>query len=298
MQKIILFLFFISFSGALVGQEIDSNDMPDIFYDDNIEINKLFETFITSQELLINKPFVNFSVGASKSFLPTKLDVKNLPRTNNFIFEYGFLRLDTNTLFPKMINYSSEYLYLETNTNTFGFVRKSSSDLYDNQFNFGVGMRSGLGYQIGNDKELYLLHSSAFLWSYFDYDSYSPSKFFLSFDDNYKFGWRSAAGLELRLNKYLLLGLSYEHNNLYSGFEFDKWSGSWLVDNILQRWIDVLDPILIKEVGYNYPLLKFIYKNTVSIVLSEFRNNTQYYPFNSDYSLLQRKFNLNFKLIF
>ena len=298
MKKIIILIIIISnFSSEVICQNILSLEDDNIFEEDKTSISELFHTFLTSQELLITKPFINFSTGFSDSFLPAKLHMDNMPRTNNFTFEYGFLLLDTNSIFPQIIDYSSQFAYIESNTNKYGFFKRNKLDLYDNQFNFGVGLRSGLGYQT-DAYELYLLHTSSFLWGYFDYDVYEASSFFNAFDNRYKFGWRGSAGLEFRFTKHLLLGFSYEHSNIYSGFEFLPWAGSWLVDNILQRWIDLLDPVFIKEIGYSYPLLKFLYKNTVSIVMSEIRNIKQYYPFNSDYSLLHRKLSINLKLFF
>lgn len=272
------------------------------------KISQLFEIFIKSQEKLVNSPMIAFSVGTSQNKLPTNMQSKKLGITNSFSLEYGFVRLDSADIFTKLLQYSSEYAFIELNTNKFGILYDVIDDLYDNEFAFGVGMRTGMGYSFSNSKNIncYLLHSSAFSWTYFDYANYemlafnNPKmlSFFNAFDENYKFGWKGAATISITSGANLNIDLSYEHNNIFSGFEFSKWGGSWLIDNILQRWIDILDPVFIEELQYNYPLFKFIYKNAVSIILSEFRHKQQYYPFRSSYSLLQRRGVLQIRLIF
>ncbi len=271
-------------------------------YTDKITFGRLFHTFIDSQEHLISHPMISFGTGISQNNLPNRLNINSLHATNDFSFEYGFARIDSALSLQNIFAYSSELAYIESNTNKFGFFKKDANDVYDNEFSFGVGLRSGLGYKMNAanklPKELYLLHSSSFLWSYFDYTGYNPQPFFQTYDDNYKFGWKGAAVVEARFGKNFFLDFEYEHNNIYSGFEFWQWTGSWLVDNILQRWIDFFDPVFIDKLGYSYPFLKFVYKNSISIILSEIRMSKQYFPFNSDYSLLQRRFNIRLRLIF
>ncbi len=288
--------------------EKENKDTVDIY--ENIwqkpTTTQLFEIFLTSQEKLINNPMIAFSIGISQNKLPFSMQLESLGTTNSFSLEYGFTRLDSVEKKPKILEYSSEYAFIELNTNKFEVLNKSKKKLYDNEFGFGVGMRTGLGYSTSGNLNFYLLHSSAFLWTYFDYANYDSlsnlsnkaERFFDRFDDEYKFGWKGAATISTQISKNLYIDISYEHNNIFSGFEFVTWSKSWILDNILQRWIDLLDPIFIEELKYSYPIFKFVYKNAISIVLSEFRHRRQYYPFKSDFSLLQRKGILHFRLIF
>ena len=311
--EFVLFLFLVyNYSKVYSYDIIEDNSVEEVssYNNSNNIMMRLADIFLFGQEKLVNHPFVNLDLGYCNSYLPKKIQIlesdnvvnniskNNISKTNSLNVEYGFIRLDTNEFYENLTAYSSEFAYIEFNTNKyFLFDNKLKNNLYDNEFSFGVGRRTGMSQNILN-RELYFLHTGAFLWTYFDYDGYMENKFFRAFDENYKFGFRTIASAELRLSKYCILGTGYEQDNVYSGFEFGKWFGSWLIDNVLQRWIDFYEPVLVKEIGNVYPLLSFLYKSTVSFALSEIRKNKQYYPFNSDYSLLQRKLNINIKLVF
>ena len=278
------------------------------YENDEIQFAPLFETFLTSQNNLINHTMISFSTGISFNILPENIIVNSnnmntnkLSNLQSFAFEYGFVRFDSAFKYDRLRAYSSEFAFIENNTNKFGIYKKAMSTIYDNEFSFGVGLRSGFGIKSNEYQffELYLLHSSAFNWTNFDYAQYENSKFFTDFDNNTKFGFRGAASAELRLSKNLFLDLEYEHINIFSNMEYGKWFGSWTIDFIIQRWIDIFDPIFINRLeGYKYPFIKFFYKNSVAIILSELRNLQQFYPFKSDYSLLQRKLIFKIKFIF
>lgn len=285
-------------------QNLDTNpifyEKTDYIENEKIRFDRLFETFLTSQKNLINHTMISFSTGGSFNILPETMNANNLTNLQSFGFEYGFVRFDSVFRQNKLRAYSSEFAYIESNTNKFGIYRKAVNSIYDNQFSFGFGLRSGFGLKVSKNNfyELYLLHSSAFSWTHFDYAEYQNSNFFVNFDNNTKFGFKGTASAELRLSRSLFLDLEYEHNNIFSEMEYGKWFGSWTIDFVLQRWIDVFDPIFADKLGYQYPFIKFFYKNSIAIILSEIRNLHQFYPFKSDYSLLQRKLIFKMKFIF
>ena len=264
-----------------------------------IDWGKLFEIFLHNQNKLVNRTMLSVSTGVTVNDLPSKLNL-SLPHTQLFNIEYGFVRIDSAFGFDRLRSYSSEFAFIEDNTNVFGLFKRDAEALYVNLFSFGAGLRSGYGTKLSetSDLELYLLHSTAFTWTTFDYSNDPPNSFFDSYNKNYKFGTKGIASLSCKITKRLYLDLGYEHNNIYSGMEYGKWFGSWFIDLFLQRWIDILDPIFVQNFGYAYPFIRFFYKNSISIISSEIRNLQQFYPFASDYSLLERRFVLKFKFIF
>jgi hypothetical protein len=287
----------------LTPQQLDSitlmADEDELYANEHINWHRLFDVFINSQNKLINHTMVNLNVGISSPSLPDKLNMEPLPTSNYFNFEYGFVRLDSAYRYNRLRSYSGEFAFIEQNTNDYG-VFSSKNKVYANHFLWGAGLRSGYGTRLFDDSEmeLYWLHSSAFVWTYSDYDQYSEHPFFEAFDQEYKFGNRGAATIEYRVNNCFLIDLTYEHTNYYSGMEYGKWIGTWFIDFALQRWIDLLDPLFIKDLGYTYPFVKFFYKNAISIILSEARLIKQYFPFKSDYSLLDRRLGVGIRFIF
>ena len=283
-----------------------NNNLKDYFEDNKVSFNRLFDSFLKSQENLVNHTMISFGTGLSLNVLPEKSNLNDILTNNQpFTFEYGFVRLDSAFRTKDLRAYSSEFVYIENNSNKFSFLTKTNRNIYDNQFSFGIGLRSGFGWKLPNiNWELFLLHSSAFNWTHFDYDEYgnlkdeSQSNFFNNFDEQTKFAFRGATSVELRSFKNLIFDLEYEHNNIYSEMEYGKWIGSWAIDFVLQRWIDLFDPIFVETLGQSYPFVKFFYKNSIAIILSEMRNSKQFYPFASNYSLLQRRFIFRLKFIF
>ena len=293
-KSIFCFLFFLFF---LSSNFIFANE--EYFKNERINWGKLFETFLYSQEKLVNQPMLSLSSGITVNSLPQKINL-SLPNTQLLNLEYGFVRIDSAFRLDKLRVYSSEFVFIENNSNVFGLFKRTPESLYVNNFSFGVGLCSGLGTKLSetSDLELYWLHSTAFTWTNFDYASYSPHSFFNTFDNNYKFGTKGIASVEGKMSKNLFVVLGYEHNNIYSGMEYGKWLGTWFIDLVLQRWIDILDPIFIENIGYAYPFVRFFYKNSISIILSEIRNLQQFYPFSSDYSLLERRLIFKLKFVF
>lgn len=265
-------------------------------YARKIKWDRLFDTFIKSQDKLINHNFIAASYGLANNVLPSITNTE-LPYTNSFALEYGFVRVDSNYN-DNIKYYSSEFAFIEDNTNKIGPITHSA--LYNNDFSWGLGLRSGFSNFIDADSsDLFLLHSTAFMWSYMDYDGYNnTNNFFKKYDNQYKFGMRSVASVNWKWTNGLIFTFEYEHNNLYSQMEYGKWVGAWTIDFFLQRWIDLLDPIFIDELNEAYPFVRFFYKNAIAIIFSEIRKQQQFFPFSSDYSLLQRKFNLKLTYIF
>lgn len=272
----------------------------DEYENEKIDVQKLFETFLNSQNKLVNHTVISFNTGISMNNLPDRLGEITLPVTQPITFEYGFVRIDSIFRLKNLRSYSSEYAFIENNSNDFSLFHQKDGQTYNNNFGFGVGLRSGYGTKLSNKNELtlYWLHSTAFVWTYFDYAMNPQNIFFNTFDEQYKFGNKGSATLSLKFTKNCFVNLEYEHNNMYSGMDYWKWGGSWFIDLILQRGFDLLDPVFVKDIGYAYPFVKFFYKNAISILLSEIRNTKQFYPFNSDYSLLERRLILKLKFIF
>jgi hypothetical protein len=255
--------------------------------------------FVSNEQKLTNHPMLAATAGVSFNALPQKVGVQSLPTTNFFNLNYGFVRLDSAFRDERMRYYASEFIFIEENTNNFGLFNNDEK-MYSNNFNFGGGLNSGYGLRVSNDSdaELYFLHSAAFIWSYLDYDQYVPNDFFTKYDRQYKFGEQGTATISYRVNDFWFMDLEYSHTNFYSGMDYWKWLGSWGVDLVLQKWIDVMSPLFVKRFGSAYPIIHFCYKNAISIIMSEIRALKQFYPFDSDYSLLERRIGLKFKFIF
>ena len=274
-------------------------DESDYYIDNEINWNKLFDILLYSQNKLVNHPMISISTGLSLPNLSDRVSSASLPTNNFFNIEYGFVRYDNPYRLKSINDFSSEFAFMEYNTNEYGLFNAKGNSGIQNIFSFGIGLRSGLGISLfNNNNQIYGLHSTAFTWSNFYYDNFPDDKHFQIFHKNWKFGNKGIATVGYRFNTNINLDLEYEHINIYSGMEYGKWIGSWFFDLVLQRWIDILDPLFIEQMGETYPLIKFLYKNSIAIILSEARAIKQFYPFNSDYSLLDRRIGVKLKFVF
>ena len=274
-------------------------DESDYFIENKINWNKLFDIFLYSQKKLINHPMISFNAGLSFQDVSDRVLASSLPFNNFFNLEYGFVRYDAPYKVRELNEYSSEFVFIEYNSNNYGFLETNENELTQNLFSFGMGLRSGLGVSLfDNINQIYGLHTTAFTWSVFNYDAYTDDKYFNTFHKNWKFGNKGTATIEYRFNDNVNLNLEYDHINVYSGMEYGKWIGSWFFDLLLQRWIDILDPLFVEQMGLTYSVIKFLYKNSIAAILSEARKMKQFYPFNSDYSLLQRRIGIRIKFVF
>jgi hypothetical protein len=300
LYTIILLLLFniVLFSQSEYNDSTYFIDDSDYYINNKINWNKLFDFFLYSQNKLINHPMISVGGGLSFPNVSERILSNPLPLGNFLNLEYGFVRYDSSYPLKDLREYSSEFIFIEDNTNSYGLFDTKENELYQNIFSFGLGLCSGFGISLfDNTHQLYGLHSTAFIWSYFDYDVYPDAAYFNTYQ-NWKFGNKGTATIEYRFNDNINVDLEYEHINMYSGMKYGEWVGSWFIDLLLQRWIDILDPLFIDKIGYSYPIIKFLYKNSIATILSEARKIKQFYPFNSDYSLLERRIAIRLKFIF
>ena len=290
---------YLSHSQLYQSTALETNTTPPATINEKEKINwnDLYEFFFYSQKKLISQPMLSIEYGLSNFSLPTRIYPNSLPISNYFKLEYGFARIDSFLQLYNLRGYSSEFVFIEDNTNAYGLINTGEKNIYSNIFSFGFGLRSGYGIDLFQT-ELYGLHTTAFIWSYYDYASYEPNDFFRAYDDNWKFGNKGETSIEYRFSKNAIVSMNYMHINMYSDMEYWKWLGSWGIDILLQRWIDFFDPIFIDYFGYTYPVLKFFYKNAISIIFTEARGLKQFSPFNSDYSLIDRRLGVELKFIF
>ncbi len=261
------------------------------------------DNFYGKPSYVESRPVIKFNFGLdnpSTNKLPNIVDFKN---TYSFNFHYGFLRIDDEIEeLPGIFKHSSEYTYLENISSTFKNFDNPSIGTNTDTWGFGFGLEDGFGIKSGNER-LYLLHSSGFSWTHIDFDIAdieNDERFAVlkPFDERLKSGMFYSGGLRYEFIERFAIDLKYRKNLIQSDFIFEDWFYSWLFDNITQRWIDYFEPDFIEIFGENYIWMKFIYKNALSFLIYQMRENNAHYPFNGENTFYYDSFKLGLVFYF
>lgn len=250
-----------------------------------------------------NKPLIKFNFGLDNpatNNLPGIVDFKN---TYSFNFHYGFIRLDDEIeSLPGIFKHSSEYTFLENISSTFKNFDNPSIGTNTDTWGFGFGLEDGFGIKSGNER-LYLLHSTGFSWTHIDFDitdiENDPRFTVLKpYDERIKSGMFYSGGLRYEFIERFAIDMKYRKNIIQSDFIFKEWFYSYLFDNITQRWIDYFEPDFIEIFGKNYIWMKFIYKNALSFLMYQMRENNAHYPFKGKSAFYYDSFKIGFIVYF
>lgn len=248
-----------------------------------ITVKDLFTNFFIDETKPENLTTLRFSYGLTsidpKFFLPEKMASAYTSQ-----IDYGFTRIRDYEKYPSIFAHSSEFAFFGNISSHLKPKSIAKDGFTVDAWRFGFGIRNGMGYNFSNAK-LFLSHLGAIAWTRTDFENLSQIKqnqdIQLKFDEKMKFGTVYSGGVELSLFSFLNIAVDYEHAIVLKNYTATSLIGSWMIDNILQRWIDFIDPILMREFKENYPLIKWFYKNSISIMLYEIRSRSGGFPFES-----------------
>lgn len=259
------------------------------------------DNFYSKPAHVQNQTFLSFETGFSQPSIIGLNPNTTFIHTYNLDLRYGFIRINEKTGIPNVFKHQSEFTYVSNISADFKKLNISSNGLYSDGWRFGFGLQDGFGYDFINNKKLYLNHLSSISWLRVDVggspDDSSDSLYIKRFDEKFKFGSTYSGGIRYQLYSIFNLEIGYEHAIYFSDFDFAPWFGSWMVDLVLQRSPELYEPDLIKYFHSYYPLVKFVYKNFISYVLSEFRRTNQYFPFKSEKSFNYDCFKVGISLV-
>ncbi len=263
-------------------------------------VRDLLTHFFIDEDKLENLVTLRFYYGPINTDLGL-LGKDGIATSYNARIDYGFSRIKEYRTYPDLFSHSSEFAFISNISSHLKPQFISKDGLTMDVWRFGFGIRNGMGFNYENNRKLFLTHASSIAWTRIDFEVISQENRDatkqLIFDEITKFGTVYSGGIDYRLADFLNISAEYEHSLVFENFTYSGYLGAWMTDNILQRWIDFLDPIFIKEFGNNYPTMKWFYKNAVSILLSEIRSQRGTFPFGSHPALSFRGFNISLTLL-
>ncbi len=296
MKPAIPILLLILLISPVAGLKADDRDSTKSGFD------RFLERLYSNRKFIKNHPTLEFTYQpGSPSFPEGKLN-SGLANTYTGDLVYGFTRFDDRLPMRDIFTYASEYVFLR-NVNAqfkpdFWELKGISTDAWK----FGGGLSTGYGYQLGNHK-LILYHAGAFIWSRIDVDlltvhNHQDIKIMERYDEDYRFGTYWSGGVKFQVSGPFYIRTGYEHTIVFPRHMFWKFTGSWLLENVSQRWIDFFEDDFMEVHGRNFPWVIFLIKNGISYAWYELRRHNMNWPFDTAKPLSYNSFQIGATFIF
>lgn len=215
---------------------------------------------------------------------------------------YGFTRIEDNIEPEGIFDHAQEYIFLSTITTHLKLKEVMPNGIILDSWRFGFGRRDGLGYKFGKNSRLFLSHTGSFAFSRIDFQSLADKQqeqnYIERFDEDFRFGTIYRADVDLQLFPIIHISFGYEHSIVHPDYQFWPWAGSIVYDVLTQRWVDVFEPYFLKKFGENWPWMRFVAQNIISLITYEFRRYQQSWPVPSEKPITFETFNIGFTFIF
>lgn len=244
-------------------------------------LSELLDIYFNINDTLKNKYYVKISYG------PVNFSFNNDFKEKFSIsycskLHYGFFRKKYYDN-PKILSHSSEYISIENNSSHFKPKIFAKGNLTIDGWGISFGSRNGYGYILPSAGELLLNHEAALNWQRIDFEIMANNielqAYQNKFDEKFKFGYFYSGGLDWQFSYNFSLGIAYNSNIIFNNTNTKNFLQILLFDNLFQFWIEFFDPILREKYQSYYPLVKWIYKNTLSYLFIKIRTQKEYFPF-------------------
>jgi hypothetical protein len=246
------------------------------------------------------KPTISLNYGFSEI---SRTDVE-APFTDNNLIE-----LKLGYTYKKITKYADN---IEKSTFNYGFLNRNStelaggsettSDIETNNWQFGVGWSSGYGYKIGTDASVTPYYTSSFTWTNMDFSDDSLSEYDesikLQYEDAFRFGTSSEAGVRIQPTNLLSLDAGYERSIVFQRHLFWKWAGSGIIELAANGILDVFIKEVFKSSPSAGPIVFFVLKSALGYGLYELRQEEMNWPFPSAPPIAFDNFKLGVTLTF
>ena len=167
---------------------------------------------------------------------------------------------------------------------------------------FGLGFRTGWGWQFGGNSNFTLYHASSLDWNKTTFEMRFPDTverlIAKPFDKEMRFGNSFRAGAMMNLYSIVNLDAGYEHTLIFSEFEFSRWIVGASTELIVQRTVDFFSYIILKNNPKWGAFSLFVVKNGISMLLYEFRKKQMFWPLDSQTPLSFRNVYIGLNIIF
>lgn len=198
-----------------------------------------------------------------------------------------------------ILHYKYSYLFLSNVTTNISGT-PAANEIESNLWRFGLGWANGYGYNLGSGAAILPYNSYSFSWSRLDVKNFpanpEDANKLLLYDESFRFGTGSEAGLRIRVIPLITFEAGYERSVIFERHLFWKWAGSALIEGAGHWALDAFVEKIMDSSPYAAPVVGFVLKSALSYGIYELRQEKMNWPFSSAAPLSydQVKFGMTF----
>ena len=229
------------------------------------------------------QPAISLNYGFSDL---SRKDIEAPFADNNLIeLKLGY-RSNQTTKYADYIEKSTfNYLFLNRNTTNLAGGSGTIGDIETQNWHFGAGWSKGYGYKIGKEASITPYYTSTMNWTRIDFlhDSLNPNDERIKqlYDESFRFGTSSEAGVRIQPIKLITLDAGYERSIVFERHLFWKWAGSGIIEAATQGLLDAFIKEILKASPAAGPIVYVVLKSALGYGLYELRQDKMNWPFSS-----------------
>lgn len=277
MLKHILLSLLILFSLTIVIYAQDSTKAPtDKWKWQWEEVSDIFDGSL-------KRPSISIEFGLSKI---KRKDVEGEFSKNNLLnLKLGYTNMKISEYSPSITRYKYRYFYLANNSTNLAGGKKNSEEISTNSWRFGYGESSGYGYKLGKESTITTYYTYSIDWTRMDFKDSAfyqvDQRIFNLYDEAFRFGNSSEAGLKIQPIDFLTLEAGYERSQVFQRHLFWKWAGSSIIELASQGILDAFINEIMKSSPKAGPVVFVILKGALAYGIYELRLDKMNWPFKS-----------------
>lgn len=245
-----------------------------------------------------DKPSIELSYGLSDIRLNG--DKNSLAGVGLFELKLGYTMQRQSGYGKKILNYNNRYLFL-SNASSDNSAKKNNEGIESNMWRFGVGNKKGYCLKLGSVAVMPYT-SNSFAWSRFEYTNQQNSMTDYSslddFNEAFRFGSTSEAGINLQLAPGFSIEPKYEISDIYPRHLFGKQLMSSVIEISGIYLIDRFTRAVMMNAPVAGTFVNFILKNAYEYGFYQLRKDKMNWPFTSAAPLRYNTFKLGMTFTF
>jgi hypothetical protein len=247
-----------------------------------------------------NRPSVEVSYGFSDIRLNTS--PAEISDAGMFELRLGFTEQKKTKYGKDLIDFSNRYVFLSNASDEYISKSPGASSVNNTMWRFGFGNKEGYGVKLGSVAIL-PYNSISFSWSEFKYENNQniPDSNYSTlndFNDAFRFGSSTEAGLNIQLFKGFSISPMYEISDIFPRHLFGKQFMSTIIEMSGLVLLDAFTRQIIKNSPVAGAFVDFILKNAYEYGFYQLRKDQMNWPFTSTAPLRYNTFKIGMNFSF
>ncbi|MBK8550153.1 MAG: hypothetical protein IPL53_03490 [Ignavibacteria bacterium] len=245
-----------------------------------------------------NKPSIEVSYGLSNITLNG--NDYGLADAGMLEMKLGFTRENQSRYGSDILNYKNRFLFL-SNASSDNYSKSNNPGTENDLWRFGFGNKEGYGIKLGS-VSIMPYSSNSLAWSELSYpvsdESVSDNSALADFNNAFRFGTTTEAGINLQLAPGFSIQPKYEISDIFPRHLFGKQLMSSVIEISGLFAIDGFTNSIMKNAPVAGTIVSFVLKNAYEYGFYQLRKNQMNWPFTSVAPLRYSTFKLGMTFTF